>query len=104
MRIGYHYGAAGTAASMIDGVELYAEPGYEPPESFTLTRDGREVEFVRLSDRTLECNKAEGGCGSYDCHRLTLGKCRCSGHKNPRPQRAAPAKVAVPGEENVWHG
>lgn len=103
MKTGYHYGAIGQRG-MLDGVELYAEKGYSPPEAFTLTHETRgTVEFVRLSDRSLDCNKSEGGCGSGDCHRRILGECRCGRHINPRPARAASAP-APKREAGIWVG
>lgn len=72
-------------------VIFYAPPGFEPPETIDCTREGKPIRFWRLSDRSLDCFKAEGGCGSRDCHRQVLGKCRCGFHRNPTPVAASQA-------------
>jgi hypothetical protein len=75
---------------------VYVAPGYEPPDTLTLTRDGAPVEFLRLSDRSLECGRVAtrinaqgeevpvpGECTAYDCHRAVLGECQCGRHPSP---------------------
>lgn len=62
---------------------VYVAPEFEPPASLFFEKDGKQVEFVRLSDRSLECFDTagvDGHCRSFDCHRSELGKCQCGRH------------------------
>jgi hypothetical protein len=81
---------------------IYVAEGYDPPATIMLEHDGQPVEFMRLSDMSLVCEKvafridSQGNevpvhseCGSYDCHRLVLGQCKCGRH--PAPVRFAKA-------------
>ena len=79
------------------GLMVYVAPGYDPPDLLTLTGpDGKPVEFMRLSDMSLECGSVRsrtgprgesilvtGECNSYDCHRRVLGECQCKRHESP---------------------
>ena len=91
MDIGYTYGSPD-----FDRLSVYVPPDYEPPESFTVTRDGTPVRFVRLSDRELECGATpgvKGSCTSFDCHRMVIGECICKRHRSvhsPDPDPADP--------------
>ena len=75
---------------------IYADKGFDPPDAITATHDGRPVEFIRLSDMSLVCERADsrvnargetvavtGECGSFDCHRRQLGDCQCGRHVSP---------------------
>jgi hypothetical protein len=75
---------------------VYIEAGYEPPDSINGTHDGKPVEFIRLSDASLVCERVDsrinaqgvvvpvpGECGEYDCHRKEPGKCQCGRHASP---------------------
>jgi hypothetical protein len=75
---------------------VYVETGYEPPDTITATHDGKQVEFIRLSDASLVCEKVEtrinsqgvivpvpGECGTFDCHRKEPGNCQCGRHPSP---------------------
>lgn len=101
MDIGYTYGGPHW-----ERASIYLPPGAEPPEEIEVTdaESGRRDTYVRLSDRTLACEKVllryEGtkntrpvfaGCGNYECHRgPQLGVCQCGSHspEQARPQRA----------------
>ena len=80
---------------------LYVDPGFTPPDSITLENDdGLPVDFIRISDLSLECDEIRpqldtkgkpyggGPCRSYDCHRAQLGKCQCGRHPQPTYKRA----------------
>lgn len=72
---------------------VYAPPGFEAPDVLTLTKDGTEVQFFRLSDRSLECGAVSGVsgvCTNYECHRRTLNECDCGRHESPRFTKAEP--------------
>lgn len=90
MDVGYTYGGPNSLRIMI-----YAPPELEPPEEIEMTAGQQRMQFVRLSDRSLACYKADGGCGSYDCHRHELGICECGAHPglSARPQRASPGEA-----------
>ena len=65
---------------------VYVSPEFEPPESLVFTTDGKQVAFVLLSDRSLECADSRGvsgHCTSGDCHRRVLGQCQCGRHPSP---------------------
>ncbi|TFD27488.1 hypothetical protein [Cryobacterium cryoconiti] len=65
---------------------LYVAQQFEGPDSITLTLDGKELEFLRLSDRSLTCDATHGvpgKCESIDCHRRVLGECQCGRHAAP---------------------
>jgi hypothetical protein len=97
MDIGYTYGGPHW-----ERVSLYAPPGVAPPEELELTTEsGSQILYVRLSDRSLACEKVivgyDGkkpifrGCGNEQCHRgPLLGVCNCGTHTETeaRPQRA----------------
>jgi len=103
MDIGYTYGG-----THWEHAAIYLPPGIEPPEDFEgIDPDtGRRIQFVRLSDRTLACEKVliakqekksiYRGCGNFECHRIQLGKCSCGSHSDAeaRPQRAEPGEPA----------
>lgn len=87
---------------------IYLSPGIEPPEEIE-ARDqdtGAAIQLVRLSDRSLVCEKVflymDGkkaiykGCDQWDCHRQQLGSCSCGSHtpSEARPQRAEPGEPA----------
>ncbi len=41
--------------------------------------------FVLLDDRVLDCGDVgdgNGACKSWDCHRISLGRCQCGRHQN----------------------
>lgn len=62
---------------------VYVAPGFDAPDSLFFTSEGKRIEFVRLSDRSLECGDVAGvtgHCRSHDCHRTTLGACQCGRH------------------------
>jgi hypothetical protein len=62
---------------------VYVAAGHDAPDSLFFTTEGKRIEFVRLSDRSLECPDAAGisnHCTSHDCHRAQLGKCQCGRH------------------------
>ncbi len=68
MDTAYTYSARGT----LERIAIYAPPAFVPPLSVTLTRDGDEVLFVRLSDVELLCGKVpgvDGACRTHECHR-----------------------------------
>lgn len=79
---GFTYGTARRQRA-----SFYVPKGTVPPEKIQVTIDGDPVEFVLLSDRSLECVKELGGCGKVDCHRLELGHCHCGHHEFPVPFR-----------------
>lgn len=81
MHKGYTYGI--TIDNRYESVALYANPDFEPPETITLEFRGKPAIFTRMSDRQLSCHKADGGCGSEECHRWRLGFCRCGFHAYP---------------------
>lgn len=107
MDVGYSYGGPHW-----EHASIYLPPGLMPPEEFEVTdpETGRRDLFVRLSDRSLACEKVivryEGanntkpvyrGCGNYECHRGPhLGVCQCGSHtdEEARPQRAAEGEAA----------
>lgn len=75
---------------------IYVAPGYEPPATILLEHDGQPVEFMRLSDMSLVCERVAfridaqgnevpvpGDCNSFDCHRAVLGQCQCGRHSAP---------------------
>jgi len=75
---------------------LYVQEGFEPPDNITATQDGKQVEFIRLSDASLVCERVEtrinaqgaivpvpGEFGSFDCHRKEPGNCQCGRHQAP---------------------
>lgn len=90
MDTGYTYGLPAG-----DRLSVYVPPGFEPPESVTVTRTGAPVNFVRISDRELDCGTVPGvdkRCTSFECHRQRLGYCMCGRHRglhdpadDPRP-------------------
>jgi hypothetical protein len=88
---------------------IYLPPGIEPPEEFDAVNSdtGATLQFVRISDRSLACEKVlvrmEGkravyrGCGQWECHRgERIGRCQCGSHSDAEaaPQRAYPAEPA----------
>lgn len=101
MDIGYIFGGPHW-----ERASLYLPPGLEPPEEIVLldAESGRPDTYVRLSDRSLSCEKqivgygGKGnktpiyrGCGDWQCHRgATLGICGCGTHNEneARPQRS----------------
>lgn len=77
---------------------IYVEPGFDPPDILMVTRtaDSKSVEFIRLSDMSLECETVRGRidhqgksvvingeCTNGDCHRRVLGECQCGRHTAP---------------------
>lgn len=97
MDVSYTYGGSDWSR-----ISLYAPPGLEPPEEIEMTDPdtGARKSYVRLSDRSLNCERVsigmEGrkkiyrGCGEFECHRgPRLGECRCGSHSpdEARPQR-----------------
>lgn len=103
MDVGYTYGGPHWERAAI-----YLPPGLQPPEDIEVTdaESGRRDTYVRLSDRTLACEKVllrmEGkravysGCGNYECHRTQIGTCQCGSHtpEQARPQRAEEGEPA----------
>jgi len=91
MDVGYTFSARGT----LERLSVYVPPEFEPPLSVTVTRDGTDVVFVRLSDVELTCGAVSGvtgKCTSAECHRRVIGECQCGRHKglldrDPEDQR-----------------
>ncbi|PZE66924.1 hypothetical protein DEI83_06340 [Curtobacterium sp. MCBD17_021] len=80
MDVGYTFSARGT----LERLSLFVPPEFEPPLSVTVTRDGADVVFVRLSDVELTCGAVSGvtgKCTSAECHRRVIGECQCGRHK-----------------------
>ncbi len=80
MDTAYTYSARGT----LERIAIYAPPEFLPPLSVTMTRDGVEVLFVRLSDVELLCGKVpgvDGACRTHECHRTVIGECQCGRHR-----------------------
>jgi hypothetical protein len=80
MDAGYTYAARGT----LERLSVFVPPEFEPPLSVTVTRDGVDVVFVRLSDVELTCGAVSGvtgRCSSAECHRRVIGECQCGRHK-----------------------
>jgi hypothetical protein len=82
-------------------ISLYFPPELDAPETIEMRNAATAdvVEFVRLSDRSLECldTAVRGHCPSpYECHRRELGVCQCGRHDPaPRPVRAEPLLSAA---------
>lgn len=87
---------------------VYVEEGVEPPDSITATQGGKQVEFIRLSDASLVCERVDtrvnaqgvivpvpGECGSFDCHRKQPGECQCGRHVAPVRFVRAEARVTT---------
>jgi len=80
MDVGYTFAARGT----LERLSVFAPPQFEPPLSLTVTRDGVDVVFVRLSDLELTCGAVTGvtgRCTSAECHRRVIGDCQCGRHQ-----------------------
>jgi hypothetical protein len=81
MDTGYTYSARGS----LERLSVYAPPKFEPPLSITVTRDGTDVVFVRLSDVELTCGSVsgvQGACRTAECHRRVIGECQCGRHRS----------------------
>jgi len=80
MDIGYTYGSPEG-----ERIAVYMPPEFSPPDVVAATRSGASVEFVRISDRELDCGKVPGvekACTSFECHRQKLGYCMCGRHRS----------------------